>query len=186
MDFTKKYPNIDIRIFAGTHEELYEQLLNEKSDLVLNDQRRAFSDEYHNLILTEHKGYIEVPTGSFISSLESVSVEELSDHTCILVTSPGHEEIDRDFYRDILGFKGRFIFVYNMEEARMTVLSGKGFLPVEGKYDNTMPGMLTRVPLYRNGKQVYRRYCAFWKVDNSGYYIEEFADILASQFHKED
>lgn len=31
-------------------------------------------------------------------------------------------------------------------------------------------------------KQVYRRYCAFWKENNSGYYIEEFADILKKQY----
>ncbi len=185
MEFTKKYPKVDVQIMAGTHEELYETLLNETSDLVLNDQRRAFSDEYRNLILTEHKGYIEVPEGSFMASLDFVSVEELADQTCILVTSRGQEETDRDFYRDILGFRGQYIYAYNMEEAHMAVLSGKGFLPVEGSVDSTMPGILKRIPLYRNGKQVYRRYCAFWKQDNSGFYIEEFADILAEQFAKE-
>jgi hypothetical protein len=44
--------------------------------------------------------------------------------------------------------------------------------------------MISRVPLYRRDKQVYRRYCAFWKEDNSGYYIEEFAEILKKQFDK--
>lgn len=29
---------------------------------------------------------------------------------------------------------------------------------------------------------VKKTYCAFWKKDNSGYYIEEFADILKSCF----
>ncbi len=185
MEFTKRYPKVDVQIFAGTHEELYERLLNETVDLVLNDQRRAFSPEYRNLILTEHKGYIEVPSGSFMASLESVSVEELNDSTCILVTSAGQEETDRVFYRDILGFRGQYLYAYSMEEARMAVLSGKGFLPVEGRYDSTMPGMLKRVPLYRGGKQVYRRYCAFWKEDNSGFYIEEFADILTEQFSQD-
>ena len=186
MEFSKKYPSVDVQIFAGTHEELYERLLDERADLVLNDQRRAFSNVYNNLVLTEHKGYIEVPAGSFYASLDSVSVEELGDAACILVTSPGHEENDRAFYRDILGFSGNFLYSYSMEEARMSVLAGKGFLPVEGRYDNTMPGMLARVPLYRRGKQVYRRYCAFWKQDNSGFYIEEFADILLEQFKQEN
>lgn len=26
------------------------------------------------------------------------------------------------------------------------------------------------------------QHCAFWKKDNSGYYVEEFADILESMF----
>ena len=29
---------------------------------------------------------------------------------------------------------------------------------------------------------VTRHYCAFWKIDNSGYYIEEFAGILKDIF----
>jgi hypothetical protein len=46
--------------------------------------------------------------------------------------------------------------------------------------------IITRVPLYRKDRQAYRRYCAFWAQDNSGYYVEEFAEILESQFHKEN
>ena len=42
--------------------------------------------------------------------------------------------------------------------------------------------VIVRIPLYRNDRQAYRRYCAFWKLDNSGYYVEEFADILKAQF----
>ena len=43
-------------------------------------------------------------------------------------------------------------------------------------------GAIRRIPLFRNKKQVTRSYYAFWKADNSGYYIEEFADILKSFF----
>ena len=40
----------------------------------------------------------------------------------------------------------------------------------------------SRIPLVRNQVPVKKTYCAFWKKDNSGYYIEEFADILKSCF----
>ena len=40
----------------------------------------------------------------------------------------------------------------------------------------------SRIPLVRNQVPVKRTYCAFWEKDNSGYYIEEFADILKSCF----
>lgn len=180
--FAKKYPNVDIHIFAGTHEELYERLVNEQADLVLNDQRRAFSDIYNNLILTEQKCYIEVPSGSFYSSLDRITVDELNDSTCILVTSVGQEETDKEFYRDILGFSGQYLISYSLEEARMLMLAGKGYLPIEGNFDSMPANVITRVPLYRKDKQAYRRYCAFWKEDNSGYYIEEFAEILKNLF----
>ncbi|HCA04693.1 MAG TPA: LysR family transcriptional regulator, partial [Ruminococcaceae bacterium] len=38
-------------------------------------------------------------------------------------------------------------------------------------------------PLNRSGKQLTRNYCAFWKEDNSGYYVEEFAEMLKQQFN---
>ncbi len=180
--FAGKYPNVDISIFAGTHEELYERLINEQVDLVLNDQRRAFADAYNNLVLTRQRGYIEVPSGSFLASLEKVTLDELEETTCILVTSPGQEDTDKEFYRDILGFKGSYRMAYSLEEGRMLVLAGKGFLPIEGNFDQVTSGVIKRVPLYRGDKQVYRLYCAFWKIDNSGYYIEEFADLLKAQF----
>ena len=30
--------------------------------------------------------------------------------------------------------------------------------------------------------QITRNYCAFWKQENSGYYVGEFADILKRKF----
>ena len=184
-EFSKKYPKVNMTIFAGTHEELCEKLITEQIDIAMSDQRRAFSENYNNLILAEQKGYIEVPENSFLASLEKVGVDELSDATCILVTAEGQEENDTEFYRDILGFKGSFLICHSLEEARMSVLSGKGYLPIEGEADMQYVPNLKRVPLYRGKKQVFRRYCAFWAEDNSGYYIEEFADILKKQFEKE-
>ena len=30
----------------------------------------------------------------------------------------------------------------------------------------------------QNGKQIQRNYCLFWVKERTGYYIEEFADLL--------
>ncbi len=180
--FAKKYPDVDITIFAGTHEELYERLRSEQVDLVLNDQRRAFADGYNNLILTRQPAFIEVPAGTFMSSLEKITISELNDTPYIVITAAGQEETDTSFYRDILGFRGQYITAYSLEEGRMLMLAGKGVLPIEGNFDISTSGVIARVPLYRNDEQITRLYCAFWKEDNSGYYIEEFAEILQNQF----
>ena len=65
----------------------------------------------------------------------------------------------------------------------MMVISGQGFLPVEGS-SQTMPvgASVRRVPLCRGEEQIARNYCLFWKKDNSGYYVEEFSDILRRKF----
>ncbi len=39
-----------------------------------------------------------------------------------------------------------------------------------------------RIPLTRNNQSIRKTYCAFWKKDNSGYYIEDFAEMLKSFF----
>lgn len=41
---------------------------------------------------------------------------------------------------------------------------------------------VSRILLVRNQSPVKKTYCAFWKKDNSGYYIEEFAQILKGCF----
>ena len=56
-------------------------------------------------------------------------------------------------------------------------------MPVEGAGDTEKPGpSIVRMPLFRGDSQITRNYCAFWKKDNSGYYVEEFADMLKRKF----
>ena len=48
-----------MHIINGNHEDLYDALRSGGVDLVLNDQRRAFSEEYVNFILTASECYVE-------------------------------------------------------------------------------------------------------------------------------
>lgn len=63
------------------------------------------------------------------------------------------------------------------------VVSNRGVMPVEGTaQDGYFGAAMKRMPLLRGDAEIKRRYCAFWKKDNSGYYVEEFAEILKSMF----
>lgn len=161
-EFTQQYPDIAIHIINGNHEELYEELRIGKMDLILSDQRRAFSDEYVNVILATSECCIEVSERSHISKMESVNVQDLKDISCILVASSGQRENEQCYYRDIVGLEGDFMFAENLEEARLLVIGGKGYMPVEGnggamQFDTT----LCHVPLLRGRKPIKRNYCAF-------------------------
>ncbi|WP_455620221.1 LysR family transcriptional regulator [Eisenbergiella sp.] len=181
--FSAKFPEVSIRIEYGNHEELYDLLRTGKVDLVLNDQRRAFSDEYMNLILTVCSSYIEISSRSPLASLTQISPQELKNTPCILVASREQQETEREYYHNIIGFQGEFLFADNLEAARLLVVGGRGFMPVEGNGRPVNFGTsLTRIPLVRGNEQIMRNYCAFWKKDNSGYYVEEFADLLKEQF----
>ena len=184
-EFTAKYPDVPIDMKNGNHEDLYELLRSNQVDLVLNDQRRAFSDEYVNNVLTAIDCHIEISARNPIASLEYVNVADLRHTPCILVASKDQQENEQSYYQEIYGIESKFLFAENLEEARLMVVSGKGFLPVEGgNVPTQFAETIARLSLYRNGKPICRNYCAFWKVDNSGYYIEEFAEILKAQFRK--
>ena len=56
-------------------------------------------------------------------------------------------------------------------------------MPVEGvKSAGDFGASISRIPLFREDSQITRNYCAFWKHDNSGYYVKEFADMLKRKF----
>lgn len=184
-DFIAKYPDVSVSVIEGNHEELYDELGFSKVDLVLNDQRRAFSDEYVNFELVRSSCYIEISTNNPLSKLDKIDISDLKNTLCILVASKGQEETEQTYYRDIVGFKGDFLFADNLQRARMLVVSNQGVMPIEGVGNSAYFGSgIHRVPLYRGDKPLTRNYCAFWKKDNSGYYVEEFADMLKKQFDK--
>jgi DNA-binding transcriptional LysR family regulator len=181
--FNAKYPVVTIHVESGNHEELYRMLRTEEVDVVFNDQRRAFSDEYANVILTTASSFIEISSRSPLADLSKISPQDLKNTPCILIASEEQQDTERDYYHDVIGFHGEYLFAENLEEARLMVIGGKGFMPIEGNRKAMHFGTtITRIPLYRGENQITRNYCAFWKIDNSGYYVEAFAELLKSQF----
>lgn len=179
-EFSVRYPDISVRVLYGNHEELFTLLRTGGADLVLNDQRRAFSDEYVNLVLTTSPLYIELSARNPVAALPSVTTQELKNIPCILVTSQGQRDNEKEFYQTVIGIQGEILFAENLEEARMMVLSGQGFLPVEGN-GRIAPFVesIRRVPLCRGEKPVTRNYCLFWKKENAGCYVETFSDMTS-------
>lgn len=182
-EFSWKYPEAPVNVCYGNHEELYEQLRDERVDLVLSDQRRAFSDDYVNSVLTVIDCRIEISSRNPMAGLPKAEVYDLRNTPCILVASKEQRENERSYYSEIYGINGEFLFAETLDEARLMVISGKGYLPLEGgETPLQFADSIASVPLCRNGKPIRRNYCAFWKADNGGYYVEEFAKILKAQF----
>ena len=178
-EFSRIYPEVAISIVNGTHEELYDLLRFGGVDLILNDQRRAFSDQYANYQLLRCGCYAEISARNPISSQESVELEELKHISCILISSREQQNTEEDYFKNTLGFGGRFLFAENLEEGSLMVAGGRGFLPVESV--GTLPppsAAIRRLPIMQNGQQLQKNYCLFWIKEHSNYYIEEFAQML--------
>lgn len=181
--FSEKYPTVDVEIVVGSHEELYHAMENGSVDLAVNDQRRAFSDAYHNEVLTESKIYIELSAKNPLSKLSALEVEDLKNTPCILVINQTGQKEEQDYYEKIIGLQGDFLFADTIQEARLKIITGQGYMPVDVIGEQVwFDTAVSRIPLVRNQNPIQKTYCAFWKKDNSGYYIEEFAQILKSCF----
>lgn len=76
-EFSAKYPDVSVQIEYGNHEELYQMLITGAADLVLNDQRRAFSEEYVNLVLTTHDCFIEISVTNPMANLPFVTPQDM-------------------------------------------------------------------------------------------------------------
>ena len=177
--FSKTYPEVAISITNGTHEELYELLKSHDVDLVISDQRRAFNNDYFNYELLYSDCFIEISNFNPLSQKDKLTKEDLKRISCILVSTKQQESTEKDFYQNTLGFSNQFLFAQTLEEARLMVVSNRGFLPIEavGTLPPPAPG-ISRIPLYHHDKQLQRNYCAFWEKAKTSYYIEEFAELL--------
>ena len=181
--FSEQYPEVEIKITSGSHEELYRGMERGTLDLALNDQRRAFSGTYHNVTLSESRIYVELSARNPLSRLEQIELSDLKNTPCILVTSREGQEEERRYYEEIVGIHSEFLFSDSLQEARLRIITGQGYLPVdvigEQEWFDTS---VSRIPLMRNGSPIEKSYCAFWKRDNSNFYVERFAELLKQQF----
>lgn len=178
--FTKQYPEAKVKITSGQHEQLFNLLRKDRIDVAFSDQRRALSDEYNNEFLTKTPWMINVTQGTGALDGAQVTTSQLADIPCILVAADDSEE---QYCRDVLGIKSEFLNVKTTDEAKIIVASRQGYILTnertiqEIKSDNTQA-----LYLYNGSVQLFQNYYAYWKKDNSGYYIEAFADILKQQF----
>jgi DNA-binding transcriptional LysR family regulator len=183
-EFARRYPNVKINIVNGNHEELYQALRNDEADIILSDQRRAFNEDYVNLELVRSRTFIQISSANPLSKQTSIEMKDLKDTPCIIVSSK--QENERDYYQNTVGFQGEILFADSLMEARILTAANKGVMPIEGIHPSEYYDQSVKMlPLMKHGRQIFRRYFAFWSKENSGYYVEEFADMLKRQFTSE-
>lgn len=182
--FSEKYPAIDIQITVGSHEELYHAMESGTVDLALSDQRRAFSDAYNNIIIAESKIHIEISAKNPLSKLSALEIADLKNTPCILVINQSGQREEQEYYESVIGLHGEFLFADTIQEARLKVVTGQGYLPMDIIGEQPLSDTtIHRIPLVRNKQAVTKTYCAFWKKDNSDGYISAFTEILQSCFY---
>lgn len=182
-EFSRKYPDINLSINSTNHDELRHELENGECDILLSDQRRAFSNYANNVLLKTNSCYIEIAKDNPISKLDHVTSDELRNIPCILVCKEGQEFSEREYYQTTYGLQGEFIYAPTLKDARLMVVSNQGYIPVDGEpVMSHFSKTIARVPFYFGKMQFERNLCLFWLKDNSGYIIEDFAEMVQKQF----
>ncbi len=178
-----RHPTLAITTVTASHEDIFRKMRTDAIDLVLNDQRRAFSDAYNNVILSECQIAIELSAQSPLAKLPSLTASDLENLPCILVAHGAQQAEEQAYCTDVLGLRGEFRFARTFEEARLMVLTAQGYLPVDTFDDSFAPAAaIERVPLVQDEHPVTKNYCAFWKRSNQNPYAAEFAELLKHFF----
>ncbi|GAA3637882.1 LysR family transcriptional regulator [Lactobacillus hamsteri] len=184
--FSKEYPDVQVRITSSGHENLYDLLRTDRIDFAFSDLRRAPSNSYVNDFLTESHFQVIISNNKFPTDQKTITTDDLKDMPCILIVGPNEEAAEEDYYRNILGVRSTFITAQTYDEAAVMAASGQGYLLMNDRTSKLIAHQdaLQTMTLLNNGKEMTQDYYAFWKANNSGFYIETFADILKEQFEK--
>ena len=66
-----------------------------------------------------------------MSRLDRIEIAELKNIPCILVINPAAQQEEQAYYEDIIGIKGEFLFADTIQEARLKIITGQGYMPVD-------------------------------------------------------
>lgn len=132
FEFTEDYLEVIISITKYSYEDLFKRISNNEIDLALSYQRRAFSEAYENFHLRYIPCLVEIPGRSKLALEKSISTEELKDMPCILVAKKDQQELEQDFYQNVLGIGSSFYFVESVDDVRLAVIGNRGFLHIAG------------------------------------------------------
>lgn len=158
-------------------------LANNQLDIVLNDLRRATSDKYVN------NSVIDLDLKAVLKPVlirdNAINNQNLTNLNCILVADHDEQQTEQDYYRQVLGVRSNFVIVNNYEDALLLVASGQGYLLLNERITDQLDKDMFKVVDYLNNEtKMQQKIYLFWQRDNSGYYIESFAQELQKQFTK--
>ena len=173
----KRYKNLDIRMYSGSHEELYGMLQDRRIDVAFNDQWQVLSDYYESQLIDKATTIIEVPQG--YTDAGSVELKTIDDLPLILVCRGKYTLTEEDHYRKAMGYSGAFAYARTLEEARYLVAGQQGLLLLDRfKYlTDALPGIERKV-LTNHGKTMERHYYFVSHRSQDNTYVEAFKDMF--------
>ena len=186
VEFSSALPNIAMDLRALSHEEIYRALTSEQIDIALSDQRRAFSEDFENTVLAETPIYVDISTSHPLANKKRLSVSDIKNQNCILIAPKAFQKLEQDYYAGLLSFKGQFLFAETLGAAQLMTSSGRGFMLSQGIWEKTRASeentSTIRLPLFKSGRLVKERFCAFYLKTRNNPLIKAFSSALQRNF----
>lgn len=184
-EFKERFPSVQLEIMVGSHEEICTALRQQKLDMTISDQRKAFSGNYANICLTSFPLYIRVGHTHPLSQSKSVQMKDLQVYPALLLAVKGQEKIESDYYRDNLGFQSEFNFAYSPEEAALQLMVSTAYFPFEKMTTKSTSNLYCEYcefPLLQNQQPIERDYFLFYHLEHAHPYTEDFLEIAKRYF----
>lgn len=183
-EFSNQYPDAQLKITSGSHEELFNLLENNDLDIAFSDLRRAPSEKYVNKFLASSSFEVLINKKFVQKDQKKILNKDLEEYPCILVIGENERADEEKYYHDVLGIEGEFLTATTYDDAILMAAMGQGYLIINDRVKKNIAknADLVSLPLYNGGEKLEQKYYAFWQADNSGYYVESFFDILQTQF----
>ena len=108
VEFNRIYPEVNISVVSGTHEELFELLVQHHIDVKISEQRRTFNEDYYNYELKHSECFVEISSMNPLSKKEILTTDDLKNMSCILVVLKIKKIQKENFMRNHLIFQEDF------------------------------------------------------------------------------
>ena len=183
IHMAKRYKNLDIRMYSGSHEELYGMLSDRRVDVVFNDQWQILSDDFESHLIDKATTFIEVPQG--YTNEDCVELKHIDDLPLILLCRGKYTLSEEEHYCKAIGYNGAFAYARTLEEARYLVAGQQGLLLLDCfKYlTDPMPGIERKV-LMNHGKPMERHYYFISQRNQNNSYIVALRDMFQQVLEK--
>ncbi|HAT55734.1 MAG TPA: LysR family transcriptional regulator [Lactobacillus sp.] len=182
-EFSHRFPKVNVRIHSGAYQELFDLIREDKIDLNFSDKRHEFTNLYQNEFLTTADYMVLVAPGAYDNQNNVIDATELVDLPCILIVGADEFQSEQSYYREVLGIRSPFQIAASFGEAQMLAATGQGYVVVNSRTSSQIDPKINQImKLVDHGRDLTQHYYAYWKQDNSGFYIETFAEILKEQF----
>lgn len=178
--FAALHPGVSLDIVHKNHDELYTLLQSGKVDVALTDVRRLLSDEYAAQYIMDAYCYIEIGVRHPLANEKQIIAEDFIKYPCVLISTPDYQYMTKEQFRYYCGSKANFIFAGGLEEARSTMFTGKGMLPLFAEKDGVRfdNKAMANIPFYVENEPLKLNYNAHWKLANDNKAIKGFLKVL--------